>query len=127
MDAQLEQALARGDVETVRRRLAAGADVDARDRRGQTALMRAAHEGDAAMVAALLEHGADPNASAKHHLNALMLAVVAGHAEIALMLARAGADLHARATGPPGFAGKTAAELARERGMAELGEMLERG
>jgi hypothetical protein len=49
-----------------------------------------------------------------------MLAVVAGHAEVARVLAKAGADLSLRGTGVPGFAGKTAYDLAVDRGMLEL-------
>ena len=51
-----------------------------------------------------------------------MLAVVAGHAEIARLLARAGADLSKRGSGAPGFAGKTARDLALARGMQELAD-----
>jgi len=49
-----------------------------------------------------------------------MLAIVAGHAEIAHLLARAGADPSPRGTGAPGFANKTAYDLALERGMRDL-------
>jgi len=42
----------------------------------------------------------------------VMLAVIAGHKEIARALAHAGADLTLQGTGAPGFAGKTAADLA---------------
>ena len=53
-----------------------------------------------------------------------MLALVAGHGEVAGVLAKAGADLSLRGTGAPGFAGKTACDLAVERGMLELSEEL---
>jgi uncharacterized protein len=49
-----------------------------------------------------------------------MLAVVAGHAGLARTLVRAGADLAVRGTGAPGFAGKTAYDLAVARDMMEL-------
>lgn len=98
MDAGLQRAIGRGESEAVAQRLDAGAGVNARDRHGQTAPMRAAHGGDAAMVALLLERGANPNVAAKYRLDALMRAVIAGHAEIA-----------------------------RDRGTAELAEKLERG
>ena len=41
-----------------------------------------------------------------------MLAIVAGHKEVARLLAKAGADLSLRGTGAPGFADKTAFDLA---------------
>jgi ankyrin repeat protein len=55
----------------VRRLLAAGADVNARDRHGQTALMLAAHRGALDVVEALIEAGADLNTTAKYNLSAL--------------------------------------------------------
>jgi hypothetical protein len=41
-------------------------------------------------------------------------------AEVASLLAKAGADLSLRGTGAPGFADKTAYDLAMERGMLAL-------
>ena len=112
MDPAWETAVTRGDVEGVREMLDAGADADARNRRGQTALMIAARHGHGAIVEALVSRGADLDVTAKFGLSALMLAVVAGHTAIASFLARAGADLSLRGSGAPGFAGKTAYDLA---------------
>jgi ankyrin repeat protein len=120
MDACWEDAVRRGDVEIVRDLLARGADLNARDRYGQTGVMLAAHGGHLTTVQLLIEHGSQLNVTAKYGLTAVMLAVVAGHEEIALALARAGADLTLRGTGATGFAGKTAADLAAERGWNEL-------
>jgi uncharacterized protein len=120
MDAVWEDAIRRGEVEIVLDLLGRGADVDARDRYGQTALMLAAHAGRREVVAALIAHRANLNITAKFGLSALMLALVAGHAEVARLLAKAGADLSLRGSGAPGFAGKTACDLAVERGMLEL-------
>jgi ankyrin repeat protein len=78
-------------------------------------------------VAALVEHGASLNVTAKFGLSALMLSIVAGHIEIARLLARAGADLSLRGTGAPGFANKTARDLAIARGMQDLARELEPG
>jgi ankyrin repeat protein len=124
MDAVWEDAVSRGDVEAVQAQLCAGADVNARDRYGQTALMLAAHHGHAALVETLIAHGAALNMTAKYHLSALMLAVIAGHADIARLLVRAGADRNLRGSGAPGFAGKTAADLAVARGMQEVSDAL---
>jgi len=125
MDPVWRDAVTRGDVEAVRATIEAGVDVDSRDRHGQTALMLAAHAGHDAVVAMLIEHGAALDVTAKWGLSALMLAIVAGHPEVARRLARAGADLALRGTGgTPGFGGKTAHDLARERGMDELAREL---
>ena len=115
-----ERAVRRGDLPAVLELLRAGADVNARDRHGQPALMLAAHRGDRAVVEALVNGGADLNVAAKYNLTALMLAIVAGHAAVARTLARAGADLSVRGRGAPGFAGKTAYDLAVAREMMDL-------
>jgi len=120
MDAAWEDAIKRGDVQTVLDLLGRGTDVNARDRYGQTPLMLAAHAGNREVVETLISHQANLNITAKFGLSALMLALVAGHAEAAHLLAKAGADLSLRGTGAPGFADKTAYDLALERGMLEL-------
>ena len=120
MDAAWEDAVKCGDVRLVLDLLGRGADVDARDRYGQTALMLAAHAGHREVVETLIAHRAKLNITAKFGLSALMLAIVAGHAEVARLLAKAGADLSLRGTGAPGFAGKTAYDLAMKRGLLEL-------
>ena len=120
MDAGWEEAIKRGDVEYIRNLLGLGTDVDARDRHGQTALMLAAHAGHREVVETLIAHRAVLNTTAKYSLNALMLAIIAGHAEVARLLADAGTDLSMRGTGAPGFAGKTAYDLAVARDMREL-------
>ena len=120
METAWESAVTQGDVETVRALLRAGSDVNARDRYGQTALMLAAHRGFREMVELLVEGGADLNVTAKFNLSALMLTITTGHAEVARALARAGADLQVKGSGAPGFAGKTAHDLAVGLGMADL-------
>lgn len=124
MKAAWERAATSGDVEAARALLQSGVDINAKDRYGQTALMLAAHGGHEALVETLIEHGADLNVSAKYQLSALMLAVLAGHAGIARRLIRAGADRGLRGSGPPGFMGKTALDLAVARDMEELYEDL---
>ena len=120
MERAWEGAVTGGDVATVRALLRAGAEVNARDRHGQTALMLAAHRGYREMVEVLVEGGADLNVTAKFNLSALMLAIIAGHAEVARVLARAGADLRVKGSGAPGFADKTAHDLAGGLGMDDL-------
>jgi ankyrin repeat protein len=89
--------------------------------------MLAAHRGQGEIAALLVGAGADLNVAAKHNLTALMLAIVAGHAAVARALIRAGADLDVRGTGAPGFAGKTAYDLAVARKMTGLYADLGRG
>ncbi|HEY3068283.1 MAG TPA: ankyrin repeat domain-containing protein [Methylomirabilota bacterium] len=120
MDLAWEQAVTAGDVEAVRRLIRSGANVNARNRHGQTALMVAAHRGDRGMVEELVASGADLDVTAKYKLSALMLAIVAGHTAVARVLARAGANLRIRGTGAPGFTGKTAYDLAVARSMEEV-------
>jgi len=120
VNAAWESAVASGDVASVRTLLDAGENVNARDRHGQTALMLAAHRGDGAVVEVLIAAGAELDTAAKHNLTALMLAIVAGQEDVARLLLRAGANADVRGTGAPGFAGKTAHDLAREREMRDL-------
>lgn len=127
MDADWENAIKRADLDAVRELLRRGADIDARDGHGQTGLMLAANAGTPELVAILVEHGAGLDVTAKYGLSALMLAIVAGHTEIARSLARAGANLALRGSGAPGFADKTAHDLALARGLHELAAELEPG
>jgi ankyrin repeat protein len=120
MRATLRQAVEDGDLAFVRRELDAGASLDDRDRSGQTMLMLAARRGHGDLVAELVARGAALDVTAKHGLSALMLAVVNGHVDVARDLVAAGVDVTLRGTGAPGLAGRTAADLARDRGLGEL-------
>lgn len=120
MKQEWRDAILAGDETNITRLLAAGGDVDAKDRYGQTALMLAAVHGHSDTVRILVTHGADTNVTAKFGLSALMLAVVNGHADIARQLVDAGTDLSLKGSGAPGFAGKTALELAEHAELTEL-------
>jgi ankyrin repeat protein len=120
MERAWHEAVKRGDPARVRALLAAGADPDGRDRFGQTGLMIAAYAGHRDVVQALVTAGARLDVVAKFGLSALMLAIVGGHPDIARLLLRAGADRSLRGNGAPGFARKTASDLARERGLLDL-------
>ena len=108
----MKAAVKAGDIPALEALLDAGADINARDEHGQTALMNASRDGHTAMVRLLVTRGADLNHTAKYNLSALMLAVINGRDAIVGVLADAGADLTIRGTGAPGFAGKTALDLA---------------
>jgi uncharacterized protein len=122
--ADWEQAVRRGDLECLKRLLTAGADINARDRYGQTALMIAARNGESSVARFLMENGAGLDYTAKYGLSALMLAVIGGHADIIRALVEAGADLTIRGTGAPGFAGKMALELATARSLCDMAALL---
>ena len=124
MTREWEEAVRRGSIPELLRLLADGADIDARDRRNQTALMLAAAQGHGHVVGWLVERGAALDHTAKYGLSALMLAVVRGHVEVVRILAGAGASLSLLGTGAPGFAGKTALDLAIARGDPDTVEIL---
>jgi len=63
MSDHLLQAVEAGDLPRVQAHLAAGADCEARNADGATALMLAAHAGRLDVVRALIEAGADVNAT----------------------------------------------------------------
>jgi ankyrin repeat protein len=71
-----------GDLEQLDQLVSQGVDVNAGDRAGVTALMRAAYHGQLGMVRALIGYGADPNAKDRSGLSALMMAEHGGHEEI---------------------------------------------
>ena len=125
MTPEWQRAVLAGDIETLEGALQAGGDVDARDRYGQSGLMLAAMHGERQTVAWFIEHGASLDHTAKYRLSALMLAVLNGHREIVRTLIAAGADLTLRGSGPPGFAGKNALDLAVQRADDELVRLLE--
>jgi ankyrin repeat protein len=81
-----------GNPERVRKLITEGADINALDRYGQTALMNAAMHGNVEVARVLLEHGAELNNTAKYSLTALMLAVINQHREIVQLLVHAGAN-----------------------------------
>ncbi len=124
MRKQWRDAAIGGATGLIKKMLAEAQEIDNRDRYGQTALMLSAMHGRAAAVDLLVENGADLNVTAKYGLSALMLAIVNRHAGIAAALVEAGADTSPRGTGAPGFAGKTAGDLAREAGFAGLADAI---
>jgi len=122
MNLQWLDATNRGDLVQVRALLDAGADIDALDRHGQTALMNAAHRGDAELVQVLVDRGAGLNHTAKHRLTALMLAVIADRADVVRVLVSAGADRTIQ--GSTGQFACTPLEYAQQHGKEHLVDML---
>ena len=93
--------MAVGDVDGVKAALARGADTNARDGKGWTALMHTADKGYALIVPALLGAGADPNLRLADGATALFIAAVHGHTEIIGFLMEAGAKVSDIPAGRP--------------------------
>ena len=126
MDADWQSAAESGEADGLKVLLDAGADVDAKDRYGQTALMLAARGGHLSAVRVLLEHSPGLDHTAKFHLSAVMLAAINGHLGIVEALVSAGANVRLEGGGAPGFAGKTALDLAEDMKRDEIAELLKR-
>jgi len=89
----LMQAAANGDVKKVKQQLAAGADVNARDQSGQTALIIACRTPHVPpeLVKALLAAGADVNTRSRNDYTALSWATARDNREVVQLLRRSGA------------------------------------
>ncbi len=119
-----QDAAQQGDAAALRTLLEAGEDVDSLDRYGQTALMLAAVRGHVAAVEVLIEAGARLDHTAKYRLSALMLATINDRYQVAQLLVGAGADTGLTGSGAPGFAGKTALDLADDLGREAIAQLL---
>ena len=123
-DPPLVAAAEHQDWPSVHALLAAGADVNAAQADGATALHWAAHWDDPAAVETLLQAGADVDAANDHGVTPLLLAAENGSAPVAGRLIEAGAD--ASATLPAD--GETVLMRAAHTGRAAIVKMLlERG
>lgn len=108
----LIKATARGDIATVRALLARGADVQARDANGRTALTYAAENGDPTTVQTLLNSGADVNARDWKGWSPLIYAAENGDVTTVQMLLTNKAHVNVKAEG----SGWTALMSAASRG-----------
>src|SRR5216683_1405726 len=108
-----------GDVKAAIAQLDKGADVNARDCDGDTALMLAAERGHIELVKVLLKNGADVNAANLNGETALMRAAYRGHVDVVKELLAYGADANAR-----NAFGNTAATLAAHNGHSKVESML---
>ncbi len=83
----------RGDVAAVKRRLAAGASVDARDGRGRTALIAAAYANHLDVAEVLIKAGADVNAQDHTRQSTYLIATSEGYLDLLRLTLQAGADV----------------------------------
>jgi ankyrin repeat protein len=120
-----ELAIQNGDLVRIDVLLKQKSNLDSRDKHGQTALMNAAKLGLIPIVRCLINEGADLNVKAKYGLTALMLAIINDRKEVAIAQIEAGADIGLKGSGAPGFAGKTALDLALERDQSDVVALLE--
>ena len=84
----LQRAAVEDDVDALQQALDAGAELDAQDDRGMTALMHAAHGGHLRAVTWLLQRGADARVEDMSGLGALCYACREGHLPVAAALMR---------------------------------------
>ena len=106
----------------VKRLIESGADVNARDKRGYTAIIWASAWRQTEIVKLLLEAGADANAQGdRDRRTALMHASASGdeYIEMVKLIIEAGADVNAQDEN-----GYTALMLAEEKGYTEIVKLL---
>ena len=89
-------AAVRGDATIVQALVAHGADINTRDRNGETVLSTAAEKGHVSVIEVLLDKGADVNAKNEDGSTALHLAVGQGHEAIVQALLAERSDVHAK-------------------------------
>jgi ankyrin repeat protein len=119
-----QNAVEHGDAAALAAMLGQGEDVDSRDRYGQTALMLSARSGHDEAVEVLLAHGAALDHAAKYGLTALMLAAINDRVDVVRLLVAAGANKDLQGSGAPGFAGKTALDLAIDLRREDIADIL---
>ena len=89
-DISIHDAAEKGNIEAVKQHLAAGADVNAKDVEGITALHYAAGDGHKEVVELLIAKGAEVNAKDKRSSTPLDAASTRSHSEIADLLRKHG-------------------------------------
>jgi ankyrin repeat protein len=115
----LTQASMSGDVEKVISLLGSGADVNAKDQRGWTALLWAVSRGQMDLVKLLLDKGADVNAKGEHGWTPMMEAANRNHPEAVKLLLNKGADVNLKHE-----YGLTAMKIAKAKGYKEIESLL---
>ena len=120
----IHQAAEDGNIEAVKKHLAAGTDVDARDGEGETPLHFATYEGHKETVELLIAAGADVNAKNDGGSTSLFYGAFQGHKEIVELLIAKGADVNARIEDGGSYKGVTPLDLAISRKQTETTDLL---
>jgi uncharacterized protein len=107
------------DLETSKRLIASGADVNRKTRYEVTPLSIACLDGNSSIVETLLEAGADPNTALRGGETALMTAARTGKPELVRVLIARGAYVNAKEK-----SGQTALMWAAAEGHADVAQML---
>ena len=121
------EAAKQGDVDAVKQFIVDGEDVNAKDHRGSTPLLKAAYKGHKEVAELLIAEGADVNAKDDARITPLHPAANHNHKEVAELLIGKGADVNAKAWGdatPLDWADGETADLLRKHG-GKTGEELE--
>ena len=114
-----------GNIEAVKRQLAAGANVNAPDTYGYTSLHTASSKGHKEIVELLIATGADVNAKNKYEQTPLHRAAYRGRKEIAELLIAKGADVNALSVLPAAVPnGKTPLDWAIQFTQTETADLL---
>jgi hypothetical protein len=121
INALMPKAAAAGDVKAVMEFMDKGADVNARDDKGFTALMLASSYGKIEVAKLLVGKGADVNALNNWGSTALIGAVIYGHVEVASLLISKGADVNIK--DKKGYSALSAAKI---QGYPEIVSLLQK-
>jgi len=120
LNEELFKAVKEGNAAKVKKLLRRGANVNARNKLGNTPLHSAASSGHADIVELLIERGVDVNVKGRNNKTPLHSAAFCGHVDVVKLLLRKGANPYARDNG-----NKTALDIARERRHSKVAKVIE--
>lgn len=109
-----------GHIAVVELLLAAGADINAKNKQGETMLYSASAGNHMDVIQILIDAGIDVNSKSTESNTALMLAASEGHSKIVKVLLAAGADHKVKEE----KGGKTAHSMAEGMGFTKVVEIL---
>jgi ankyrin repeat protein len=118
LNEMLKDAVLKGKLKRIERLLKAGAEIEAKDKDGITALIWAAHVGGMEACRLLIEKGAKVDAKDKMGWTALMFAARWRHTDICKLLIENGADVNAKVE-KEFYKGMNALMIARSTGRTE--------